>query len=167
MGLDVFSERSEPKVRVLTEEEKAVANEEWMQMYNQLKDFREKNGHSLPNQRKPRTPLYNWVDRQRNQYKKLLKGKKTDMTPQRVRYLNAIQFPLLPSRQKISWDDRYEELKSYKAKYGNIVVPRSYPGRLYIVHRHLDFLFTDNSFILTVWFLFHFNMFTKGQLGKL
>lgn len=112
-----------------------------MEMYNQLKDFRQKNGHSLPPQNNPRTPLYNWVAQQRIQYKKLLAGERTAMTPQRVRYLNVIQFPFLSTVHNVSWDDRYEELKLYKAKYGNIVVPRTYPGRLYILQRHIFFVY--------------------------
>lgn len=98
-------------------------------MYDQLSEFKEKHGRSLP-PRKPRTPLLRWVEKQRTDYKKLLAGKRTDMTTLRVRYLNAIQFPFLSTVQNVSWDDRYEEVKLYKAKYGNILVPYSYPGKV-------------------------------------
>ncbi len=133
IGLDLFAKRkrlSKNKKKALSEEKMAAVHEEWMQMYEQLTEFKEKHGHSLP-PRNPRTTLLRWVEKQRTDYKKLLAGKRTDMTTFRVRYLNAIQFPFLSTVQNVSWDDRYEEVKMYKAKYGNISVPESYPGKMY------------------------------------
>jgi hypothetical protein len=111
-----------------TEEEKATAQEEWMQMYDQLKDYKEKSGLSLPPV-SPYTPLVKWVKRQRNEYQRLIAGKTSDMTAQRIHYLNEIQFPFIPTIKQISWDDRYEELKLYKEKHGNVAVPAHHPGK--------------------------------------
>lgn len=119
------------KVQPLSEEEKAAAHEQWMQMYFELKAFKEKNGNALP-PCTPRTSLYTWVQKQRNDYKKFLSGATSDMTALKVHYLNEIQFPFSATRLKVPWDERFEELKRYKAKYGNILVPRSYPGKILI-----------------------------------
>jgi hypothetical protein len=117
-------------VQSLSEEEKAAAHEQWMKMYFELKAFKEKNGNALP-PCTPRTPLYAWAQKQRNDYKKFLSGSISDMTALKVHYLNEIQFPFSATRLTVPWDERFEELKLYKAKYGNILVPRSYPGKIF------------------------------------
>lgn len=135
IGLDFNAKRKKDKrlsaqrVKIpQTEEEKNASHEKWMQMYEQLKAFKEENGQSLPPSR-PRTPLFAWVQKQRNDYKKFIAGNPSEMTAIRSHYLNSIQFPFLATFKKISWDDRYEELKLYKAKHGNITVPKTYPGK--------------------------------------
>ena len=52
------------------------------------------------------------------------------MTNLRIRYLNEIQFPFNPTRVKIPWEERFSELKQFKAKYSNCLVPRGYKGKL-------------------------------------
>ncbi len=107
----------------MTEKEKVEAQEEWMKMFEEIKAFKKQHGHCIPPS-KPWTPLRSWMEKQRNGYKSFLAGRETEMTGLRIRYLNEIQFPFTPTRVKVPWEERFLELKLFKEKYGNCLVPR-------------------------------------------
>jgi hypothetical protein len=137
IGFDFFSRRkSDQRVAVnktspppMSDEQKAEQQEKWSEMYDQMKAFKEKNGHCIPPS-KPTSGLRTWMERQRSEYKKYIVGNHSSMTSLRIRYLNELQFPFNPTRVKIPWEERFEELKQFKAKYGNCLVPRGYTGKL-------------------------------------
>jgi hypothetical protein len=65
-----------------------------------------------------------WVKRQRNQYKNFKNGNKEkagEMTEERIQLLDSIGFEwsLRSGPESASWNDLYNELKEFKAKYGN------------------------------------------------
>ena len=111
------------KIKNMTDEEKAAAQEEWMKMYEEIKAYKARTGHCVPPS-KPWTKLRAWMEKQRHGYKNFLSGKSTDMTGLRIRYLNEIQFPFAATRVKVPWEERFLELKRFKEKYGNCLVPR-------------------------------------------
>lgn len=158
IGLDLFAKRYETK---------ALEREEWMQMYNLLKDFQKKNGHVSP-PKQAGDPLYIWVTKQRHEYNKRISGKPSNITALRIRYLSAINFQFLATKQNIPWDDRYEELKLYKAKYGNVLVPRSYPGKICISNQEIRSLHSlaTQSNSLTISFSAVTTIQITGKLGK-
>jgi len=131
IGFD-FMKRRKSKLtprKILTEEEKNIAFEEWTKMYTLLKSFKEENGHCVPPAR-PITPLRTWMEKQRVDYKKYIAKKESSMTGLKISFLNEIDFPFTSTVVKIPWEERYAELKRFKAKYGNTMVPQGYTGQL-------------------------------------
>jgi len=97
----------------------------WDDMFENLKSFKEKNGHCIPPVAPP-SSLRKWVEKQRTEYKRIRAGEDSTLTTQRMQLLNDIQFPFIPHKQTLSWDKRYEELVEFKAKFGHCKVPRLY-----------------------------------------
>lgn len=120
---------SNKKKATLSETEKTEEQEKWNEMYEKMKTFKEEHGHCLPPS-KPWTSLRSWMEKQRNEYKKMISGTPSEMTSLKIRFLNEIQFPFTSTRVKVPWEERFEELKRFKDKYGNCSVPRGYQGRL-------------------------------------
>ena len=116
-------DRRRKELAVLTDEEKLKAQDEWMKMFDKMKEFKQQHGHCVPPS-KPQSALRTWMEKQRIGYKNFLAGNPTDMTGLRIRYLNEIQFPFAPTRVRVPWEERYLELRRFKEKYGNILVPR-------------------------------------------
>ena len=60
--------------------------------------------------------------------KHLQNKKPSQLDKYRIDKLNEIDFQWsLQSWKTISWDDRYEALKQYKAKHGHVIIPRNHP----------------------------------------
>jgi hypothetical protein len=71
-----------------------------------------------------------WFNKQRRQFKLFISGQQSEMTAIRLHALNQVQFPFGQIRVRVPWEKRYEELQQYKAKHGNVLVPRDLPGGL-------------------------------------
>lgn len=65
-------------------------NLEWDQMFEKLKEFKEKNGHAHPKKKEPK--IGNWVSSQRRLYARIQKGQKTSLTEERIAKLESIGF---------------------------------------------------------------------------
>ena len=65
-------------------------NLEWDQMFEKLKEFKEKNGHAHPKKKVPK--IGNWVSSQRRLYARIQKGQKTSLTEERIAKLESIGF---------------------------------------------------------------------------
>merc|ERR1712172_406904 len=87
--------------------------ERWLSRYEDLLDYRLKNGHCLvPNKYEENSSLAEWVKRQRYQYKLKCFGKSSTLTDDRIDAL---------------WEERIKELVEYKRKNsGNTNVPSNY-----------------------------------------
>jgi len=94
---------------------------DWNIRLDQLKEYkRENNGSCLVPYNFEKNPaLGKWVEKQRSQYKYFLEGKQSQITEERVKSLNEIGFVW---SLHTDWKVRYEELKKYKAKYGDCFV---------------------------------------------
>lgn len=96
--------------------------EQWGSMYKDLYDYRRRFGHCLvPHNFQENLPLARWVKRQRYQYKLLLEGKLSTMTPERVQKLENIDF--VWDSQGLIWFERLSELREYKRVHGDCNVP--------------------------------------------
>lgn len=98
---------------------------QWAERFNDLKDYREKNGNCLvPHTYKENLPLARWVKRQRYQYKLMVEGKSSTMTEERVTALEEIGF--IWDSQGAAWGERLEELKEFRSIYMHCNVPSNY-----------------------------------------
>ena len=90
----------------------------WWQRYHELKLFQKNNGHCIVPARYELHPsLGNWVSAQRAYFKKNM------LSNDRKMHLDRIGFTWDPSEQ--FWNERFEELKLYKAEHGHCFVPKS------------------------------------------
>jgi superfamily II DNA or RNA helicase len=94
----------------------------WNEMYRKLQEFKKQFGHCDVVERTPQfEKLGSWVSFQRKKKNKLL--------PNRLKLLEEIDFIWNPNRdhRPISdkWYAKYEELKQYKAKHGDCLVPKN------------------------------------------
>lgn len=65
----------------------------WMERLEELKQFKEENGHcNVPSQYPENPQLATWIKCQRRQYKLLKEGKPYNITPQRIDELNRLGF---------------------------------------------------------------------------
>ena len=93
----------------------------WEGRLEELKQYKEKYGNcNIPQRYKDDPKLGQWVDRQRQAYKK---GK---LSSEQIESLNGIGFEWELSPRVVSWDERLTELKQYKRVNGHCRVPGKY-----------------------------------------
>lgn len=101
----------------------------WNQRVKELKAYKRKHRDCLvPKGYKHNPKLANWVVTQRVQYQLWLKREQSTLTKGRIVQLNKIDFVWVVGcgvRDK-RWKQRLEELKAYKKKHGNCIVPNIY-----------------------------------------
>lgn len=101
----------------------------WNTKFEELRAFKEVHGHcEVPQRYKHNKSLGKWIGYQRNLYDK----KEKRLTKERINALESIGFRwrlaaprFVPPR--VSWEDRFKELKRYKAQHGDCNVPKRYP----------------------------------------
>eukprot|EP00970_Alexandrium_tamarense_P010586 scaffold2163_cov267-Alexandrium_tamarense.AAC.2 len=108
----------------------------WDDKFNELVAFKTKFGHfNVKNKQ-----LGSWVNRQRQFYKHRQKGNSSEIGDLRVKQLEDIGFHWAATDEtneqstttrkkkssKVSWEERFNELKKFKAKTGHCVVPQDY-----------------------------------------
>jgi len=93
----------------------------WTKRYHELVQYKAAhNDCNVPQEWNENPQLGRWVKTQRAEYRRLKEGKKTFITAQRIDVLNSIGFKwsLHPSSRSYDmWEQRFEELKQYKAAY--------------------------------------------------
>lgn len=103
------------------------ADADWNARIKELKEFKAQHGNCLVPNRYPENPrLGTWVGKQRKQYKLFQEGKPSNLTEERVQALDDLDF-VWTLRSLVDWDERLEELKEYREKHGNCLVPQQYP----------------------------------------
>ena len=97
-----------------------VSNDErWQIRFNELKEYKEKYGDTLvPNRYDVNPQLGRWVDNQRVKYKR------NQLSDERIHRLNELGF--VWDANEAFWEEMFAELKEYKAKYGDTLVPTIY-----------------------------------------
>ncbi|GFH61945.1 hypothetical protein CTEN210_18421 [Chaetoceros tenuissimus] len=96
----------------------------WNERFEKLKKYKAQNGHcNVPQGYEPNKALGQWVERQRQEYKQS-QGSPSNMVRDRITMLEGIGFKWGP--KKDAWNDRFEELKIFKARYGHSNVPHRY-----------------------------------------
>ena len=98
---------------------------ERIERFQELQCYKAKHGHcNVPTKS---GVLGRWVGYQRNQYRYLKDGKRSQITDERVQKLELIGFQWSIRGLKngyTSWDERFQELQSYEVKHGNLTVPK-------------------------------------------
>ena len=97
----------------------------WFVRYEQLKEFKRKNGHChVPQRYSSNKALGKWVHNHRHMARHgLCSG-----NMMRFQALERIGFWLdPPDRLELVWKERFIELLEYKKKYGNFSIPQRYP----------------------------------------
>lgn len=102
---------------------KPFHEEKWSYHFQELRAFKEANGHCLVPHTYPEKPhLARWVKRQRRQYKLRMEGNKNStMTEERIKILNDIGF--VWDSHEVIWNERFSQLLAYKQKCGHCRVP--------------------------------------------
>lgn len=100
----------------------------WMKRYSELAAFQEKSGHT--NVPRGGGDLGEWVEWQRVNFANYEKGKKSQITAQRVTLLNNIGFDWNRGDTRriewdLSWHRNLHQLRKWKEKHGDCNVPRS------------------------------------------
>ncbi|KAK1734997.1 helicase-associated domain-containing protein [Skeletonema marinoi] len=90
------------------------SNDTWQTRLEELKEYKEKHGDVEVPQKYG--PLGTWVNKQRNEYNKIQKGVKSQLTQERISQLNSINFRWAQSKGQKLWETRFNELKEYKEK---------------------------------------------------
>jgi hypothetical protein len=104
--------------------------ETWDTRFEQLSGFYSKHGNfRIPNDEGTRA-LIEWTRQQRHQYKLFKKGDKCFLNAHQVEALNSLDFFAAEIPKRLSWQERYNELKLYKEKHGDCMVPRPYDPTL-------------------------------------
>lgn len=94
----------------------------WSQRFEELCEYQQKHGDCLVSHTyAANLPLARWVKRQRYQYKLMEAGKPSTMIPERIRALADIGFCW--GSQEAAWNERFDELKEFKARVGHCNVP--------------------------------------------
>ena len=98
----------------------------WELRYKELAKFREKHGHSLVplnNESAASIQLGNWVKRNRSEYKKMLLGKHSTMTKERIEKLERLDF--VWDSQAAKWEERWNQLAKFQRRHGHCIVSRT------------------------------------------
>ena len=105
-------------------------DEDWMQMFEELMEYKEKHGDCLvPLNYKVNPKLGRWVQHQRSQYQNKKKGKTRQITDERIYKLEEIGFVWYrgwKKRDDEGWMLMFEQLVEYKEEHGDCLVPRKY-----------------------------------------
>ncbi len=101
---------------------------DWDERFEELRAFEKKQGHCRVPQAKKGTDTYQlalWVKLQRKGYKFFQLGKKSTITQGRIQRLNGVGFVWFIAAERVSWDERLEELKTFQLIHGHCRIPRS------------------------------------------
>jgi hypothetical protein len=112
----------------------------WEERLSDLADYRKIHGHcNVPRAYSENSKLVHWVSKQRKKYKLQQQGKKSQMTPARIRELESLGFQWDCSGARGSfpgatWEDRLSELVEYREIHGNCNVPKRYSENAKLAH---------------------------------
>ena len=113
----------------------------WMERYGELKEYRRVHGTCRVPSDHPNTKLISWVKVQRREYRRLKVGggegkaegdddvtTTSSLTPERIRLLGAIGFEVSSAHDEL-FEVRMLQLREYRARYGDTLVPITYDNR--------------------------------------
>eukprot|EP00979_Chaetoceros_neogracilis_P002040 scaffold366_cov213-Chaetoceros_neogracile.AAC.2 len=118
-----------PGSRIVERRRKGWVKKTWEERLEELKEYKKVHGNAnVPTLSKENPSLGHWVHDQRKQYRLFNEKKQTAMTLSRIEQLEVVGFKWALQRHTTmkSWNERFEELKSYKQDKGNCNVPIRY-----------------------------------------
>ena len=92
----------------------------WENGFAEIKEYKAMHGDCLV-PRPSHKELFKWVSNQRLQYKYFQEGKNSELNQHRIDLLDGIEFTWIIH---VTWDERFAEIKEYKATHGDYRVPR-------------------------------------------
>ncbi len=99
-----------------------VHEETWNQRLNELKQYIRDFGDTLVPKKFEQNPvLAKWVEMQRSQYKYLHDGRRSHLTPERIKQLEEIGF--VWNVHKYKWNLKMQELREFSVVNGHCNVP--------------------------------------------
>mmetsp|Transcript_37868 Transcript_37868/g.64652 ORF Transcript_37868/g.64652 Transcript_37868/m.64652 type:complete len:658 (-) Transcript_37868:350-2323(-) len=99
----------------------------WERRFGELIEFKRIHGHcEVPQNYAENTSLGTWVNKQRMEQKNRIEGKNSSLNDARLERLQSIDFRWAKRKGQASWDEKFNELVAYKAKFGNCHVPTKY-----------------------------------------
>lgn len=99
----------------------------WDRRFHELCEFKQEHGHcDVPQNYALNSSLGIWVNKQRMEHKNRVDGNASSLNDERLHRLQSIGFRWGKRKGQASWDEKYEELKEYKARFGNCHVPTKY-----------------------------------------
>lgn len=104
-------------------------NQRWEDMFASLQKYKEEHG-TVDVKKDPEggnVALYNWVQAQRLEYKKLADGTDSKLSAKKIQRLIELGFSFSKRSKYMKWDDRMEQLKQYKIKHGHLKIPLNDP----------------------------------------
>lgn len=108
-----------------TQRFKPFHEEKWNARLKELLQYRQEYGDCLvPHTFTPNPQLARWVKRQRRQYKLMLEGRQSTMSPDRLEILNEVSF--VWDSHEAAWQEKLNELNQYRKERGNCLVPSNY-----------------------------------------
>lgn len=96
----------------------------WQQRFAELCEFQAAHGHCYVPNNHP--TLGNWVSNQRQNYRFLLRGQNSTITPARLQALESIGFLDTCQSQEDLWNQRCKELQEFYQTYNHSNVPAYY-----------------------------------------
>lgn len=96
----------------------------WERSFQELSRYKEENGHCHV-KASENPELSNFCHRQRYEFRKLLAGNATSLTPARMEALRSINFDWARSHDR-RWKERHDELKDYVEESGSANIPQKY-----------------------------------------
>ena len=117
---------SEDEIRVLDDLDFCwdIRALKWEHRFQELQAFQKIHGHcSVSTREYPKLGVF--VQNQRREYRKLLGGNRTTLTPQRIERLQRIGFEWQRSHDE-RWEERYNDLVAFQRQYGHVNVPEDY-----------------------------------------
>lgn len=99
----------------------SILKEIWHKNYNELKMYKEKNGHcNISSNYKENPSLAGWIIKQRMYYNK------KKLSEEKIELLNMLEFDWDPL--ETAWYKNYNELKQYTIENGTCNIPKDYKG---------------------------------------
>ena len=100
---------------------------EWDRMYAEFLAFKEQHGHPNVNSQ-DKSELAKWVSKQRYEYKLLKEDRHSHLTTSQLMKLQDAGFVFAPRGSSyLSWSDRLEQLRAFKASEGHLKIPVNHP----------------------------------------
>jgi len=111
-----------------------AAETKWNAMLEELRAYKERNDGSMvfpeainSASPKPLRDLKYWVMEQRREHRRLSHGEPSNLTARRLQLLTELGFDLRPQAEKISWEQRLEQLRQFVEKHGHCRPPNKHP----------------------------------------
>jgi exonuclease VII small subunit len=100
--------------------------EQWMERYNALKEYKQKNGDTQPPNTKEFRILSEWTKDQRRQFKRYQEDPSTsNLSEEQMTLLREL--PLDLDLRAASWSTQFQQLMDFKKQHGHCVLPSKYP----------------------------------------